>query len=46
MGSSDFLIQTIIYLSSAIILVPIFKRLGLGSVLGYLIAGILIGLMR
>ena len=43
MGSSDFLIQTIIYLSSAIILVPIFKRLGLGSVLGYLIAGILIG---
>ena len=43
MGSSDFLIQTIIYLSSAILLVPIFKRLGLGSVLGYLIAGILIG---
>ena len=43
MGSSDFLIQTVIYLSSAIILVPIFKRLGLGSVLGYLIAGVLIG---
>ncbi len=43
MESSNFLIQTTIYLSSAIFLVPIFKRLGLGSVLGYLIAGILIG---
>ena len=43
MGSSDFLVQTTIYLSSAIFLVPLFKRLGLGSVLGYLIAGILIG---
>lgn len=43
MGSSDFLIQTAIYLSSAILLVPLFKRLGLGSVLGYLLAGILIG---
>jgi len=43
MGTSNFLIQTMIYLSSAILLVPFFKRLGLGSVLGYLIAGILIG---
>ncbi|MES2547183.1 MAG: monovalent cation:proton antiporter-2 (CPA2) family protein [Pseudomonadota bacterium] len=43
MGSSNFLIQATIYLSSALFLVPIFKRLGLGSVLGYLIAGILIG---
>lgn len=43
MGSSDFLIQAAIYLSSAILLVPLFKRLGLGSVLGYLLAGILIG---
>ena len=43
MGSSDFLIQAAIYLSSAIFLVPLFKKLGLGSVLGYLLAGILIG---
>ncbi|KQT41379.1 MULTISPECIES: monovalent cation:proton antiporter-2 (CPA2) family protein [unclassified Methylophilus] len=43
MDSSHFLVQAAIYLSAALILVPIFKRLGLGSVLGYLIAGILIG---
>ncbi len=43
MGSSDFLVHATIYLSSAIFLVPLFKRLGLGSVLGYLLAGILIG---
>jgi monovalent cation:proton antiporter-2 (CPA2) family protein len=43
MDSSHFLVQAAIYLSAAIILVPVFKRLGLGSVLGYLIAGILIG---
>lgn len=43
MESSDFLVQAAIYLSSAIFLVPLFKRFGLGSVLGYLIAGILIG---
>ncbi|WP_404341814.1 monovalent cation:proton antiporter-2 (CPA2) family protein [Pseudoalteromonas mariniglutinosa] len=33
----------LIYLAAAIIAVPIAKRLGLGSVLGYLLAGILIG---
>ncbi|EWS98634.1 potassium transporter [Pseudoalteromonas sp. SCSIO_11900] len=33
----------LIYLAAAIVAVPIAKRLGLGSVLGYLIAGILIG---
>ena len=43
MDSSSFLVQAAIYLASAILLVPLFKRLGLGSVLGYLIAGILIG---
>ncbi len=35
--------EAIIYLVAAIIAVPISKRLGLGSVLGYLAAGILIG---
>ena len=43
MNSPNFLIQAAIYLSSAIFLVPFFKKLGLGSVLGYLLAGILIG---
>lgn len=43
MEQSSFLIQTVIYLTAAIIIVPIFKKLGLGSVLGYLIAGIIIG---
>ena len=38
-----FFLQIIIYLAAAIITVPLVKRLGLGSVLGYLIAGVLIG---
>ena len=33
----------VIYLAAAIVAVPVAKRLGLGSVLGYLLAGILIG---
>ena len=35
--------QAIVYLGAALICVPIAKRLGMGSVLGYLAAGILIG---
>src|SRR5690606_28929325 len=35
--------QAFIYLLAAITCVPVAKRLGLGSVLGYLVAGILIG---
>ena len=37
------LIDALIYLGAAVILVPIAKKLGLGSVLGYLIAGMIIG---
>ncbi len=37
------LTSALIYLCAAVISVPIAKRLGLGSVLGYLIAGVLIG---
>ncbi|WP_431023514.1 monovalent cation:proton antiporter-2 (CPA2) family protein [Halomonas sp. H5] len=33
----------LIYLAAAVVAVPVAKRLGLGSVLGYLLAGILIG---
>ncbi len=36
-------LQAFIYLVAAVIAVPIAKRLGLGSVLGYLIAGVIIG---
>ena len=39
----SFLFQATIYLAAAVIAVPVAKRLGLGSVLGYLIAGVLIG---
>ena len=38
-----FLLQALVYLGAAVISVPIAKRLGLGSVLGYLIAGVVIG---
>ena len=37
------LFQAFIYLCAAVIAVPIARRLGLGSVLGYLLAGIAIG---
>jgi monovalent cation:proton antiporter-2 (CPA2) family protein len=43
MNPKDFLFQAFIYLVAAVVSVPIAKRLGLGSVLGYLIAGVLIG---
>jgi CPA2 family monovalent cation:H+ antiporter-2 len=35
--------ETFIYLAAAVVAVPISKRAGFGSVLGYLLAGILIG---
>lgn len=38
-----FLFQAMVYLAAAVIAVPISARLGLGSVLGYLLAGIVIG---
>ena len=40
---TGLLLQAVIYLGAAVLAVPIAKRLGLGSVLGYLIAGIVIG---
>lgn len=38
-----FLFQAVIYLGAAVVAVPLAARLGLGSVLGYLLAGIVIG---
>nr|VFJ46774.1 MAG: Kef-type potassium/proton antiporter, CPA2 family [Candidatus Kentron sp. DK] len=43
MASPGLLLDAACFLGAAIILVPIAKHLGLGSVLGYLAAGILIG---
>lgn len=37
------LIAPVVLLAAAVVSVPIFKRIGLGSVLGYLIAGLIIG---
>lgn len=38
-----FLFQSMIYLAAAVVCVPIAKKLGMGSVLGYLLAGVIIG---
>ncbi len=43
MHNDSFFFQALVYLAAAVISVPIAKRLGLGSVLGYLLAGIIIG---
>jgi len=43
MEPSSFFLQALVYLAAGVIAVPIFKRLGLGSVLGYLVAGMVIG---
>jgi glutathione-regulated potassium-efflux system protein KefB len=43
MNAHSLLVQALVYLAAGVISVPIAKRLGLGSVLGYLIAGVLIG---
>lgn len=43
MHEGDFFQQALVYLAAAVISVPIAKKLGLGSVLGYLLAGIVIG---
>jgi len=40
---TSIFLQAFIYLVAAVIAVPVAKRLGLGSVLGYLIAGVVIG---
>jgi len=39
----SFFFQAMVYLAAAVVMVPIAKKVGLGSVLGYLLAGVLIG---
>jgi CPA2 family monovalent cation:H+ antiporter-2 len=43
MHGDSFLFQAFIYLTGAVVSVFIAQRLGLGSVLGYLAAGAIIG---
>jgi monovalent cation:proton antiporter-2 (CPA2) family protein len=43
MDEHGFLYQALIYLAAGVIAVPLFKKLGLGSVLGFLAAGMVIG---
>ena len=44
MHDQSFFFQAFVYLLAAVLMVPVAKRLGLGSVLGYLAAGVIIGL--
>ncbi|CAN5651510.1 monovalent cation:proton antiporter-2 (CPA2) family protein [soil metagenome] len=43
MNGHGLLIQALVYLTAGVVSVPIAKRIGLGSVLGYLIAGVIVG---
>ena len=43
MHGQEIFVQILVYLMAAVISVPLAKKLGFGSVLGYLVAGILIG---
>src|SRR6201991_5172694 len=43
MNGYSLLTQAMVYLAAGVISVPLAKRLGLGSVLGYLLAGVLVG---
>ncbi len=43
MEHSPWLINTLIYLAAAVVVVPLSKALGLGSIIGYLVAGMAIG---
>lgn len=42
-GGSDLLLAGVLFLFAAVIAVPLASRLGIGAVLGYLLAGIAIG---
>jgi CPA2 family monovalent cation:H+ antiporter-2 len=43
MSEPSLLFQAFVYLGAAVLAVPVAQRLGLGSVLGYLLAGVVIG---
>ncbi len=43
MSDGGLFYQAFVYLAAAVVAVPIAKRLGFGSVLGYLLAGVIVG---
>lgn len=43
MYGQDFFLMALIYLLAAVVSVPVARKIGLGSVFGYLLAGIIIG---
>ncbi|MCB1758325.1 MAG: monovalent cation:proton antiporter-2 (CPA2) family protein [Gammaproteobacteria bacterium] len=43
MGETHYIVDILILLSGAVLAVPLFQRLGLGAVLGFLVAGTLVG---
>ncbi|MFA6022204.1 MAG: monovalent cation:proton antiporter-2 (CPA2) family protein, partial [Rhodospirillales bacterium] len=43
MGTQHYLFDIVLLLSAAVAAVPLFRRLGLGAILGYLAAGALVG---
>jgi glutathione-regulated potassium-efflux system ancillary protein KefC/glutathione-regulated potassium-efflux system protein KefB len=43
MTADNLLLQALVYLTGGVIAAPIAKRLGLSSVLGYLVAGVIVG---
>ena len=43
MHESHFFLSAFIYLATAVLMVPVAQKLGLGSVLGYLLGGAVIG---
>ena len=43
MDENNLVVNSLYYLAAAVVTVPIFRKLGLGSILGYLAAGIILG---
>jgi glutathione-regulated potassium-efflux system protein KefB len=43
MNFQDVLISVVVFLAAAVVAVPLFRRLGLSAVLGYLVAGVALG---
>ncbi|MFB9137209.1 glutathione-regulated potassium-efflux system protein KefB [Vibrio sp. AK197] len=42
-AESDFLVIAMVFLTAAVVAVPVAQRMGMGSVIGYLLAGVTIG---
>ena len=43
MTGSHYVVDIMILLAVAVVTIPVFRLLGLGSVLGYLVAGAIVG---